>query len=69
MSTDRKMSLTKACVRCKKRYQLRVNSKDHDRWLEGEHIQDVMPYLTAGERELLISGICGPCYDKLFPEE
>ena len=69
MSTNQKMPLTKACARCKRQYQLMVNIKDHDRWLEGELIQDAMPYLTADERELLISGFCGPCFDKLFPEE
>ena len=32
-------------------------------------IQDVLWYLTAGERELLISKTCSNCFDKLFPPD
>ena len=32
-------------------------------------IQNAMPNLSADDRELLISGICGPCFDKMFPPE
>jgi hypothetical protein len=31
-------------------------------------IQKAMPYLTADEREMFISGTCSDCWDKLFPE-
>ena len=26
-----------------------------------------MPYLNAGEREILISKTCDECFDKMFP--
>jgi hypothetical protein len=39
------------------------------RWLDGEHIQDVMPELSASERELLISGMHGECWDVMFPPD
>jgi hypothetical protein len=29
-------------------------------------IQDLMPYLSEGERELLISGFCGSCFNQIF---
>jgi len=31
-------------------------------------IQDICPNLSADERELLISGICGVCYDEMCDE-
>jgi hypothetical protein len=45
-----------------------VNSKDLSDWKsEKKYIQDAMPYLSAGEREILISKTCGECFDKMFP--
>ena len=46
-----------------------VSNHDLKRWEDGELIQDAMPYLSAGERELLISGVCGKCFDKMFEED
>jgi len=34
--------------------------------MNGMHIQNAFPYLDSGQREILISGICGPCFDKIF---
>ena len=31
-------------------------------------IQKIFPELSCSDRELLRSGICGKCWDKLFPE-
>ena len=33
------------------------------------YIQDCFPYLTSGERELLLTGTCGKCFAKLYEEE
>ena len=38
-------------------------------WQEGELIQVALPTLTEGERELLISGTCDTCWDRMFPPE
>ena len=38
-------------------------------WLAGAHIQRAYKSLTADERELLISGTCGPCFDSLFEKD
>lgn len=38
-------------------------------WQEGEHIQHAFPDMSAGDREILISGTHPACWDKLFPEE
>lgn len=56
------------CNICGKSYVISFNRQDMIDWLSGSlPIQDALPYLTAGERELLISGTCGPCFDILFP--
>jgi hypothetical protein len=55
------------CRMCKTEYTLFVNFQDMVEWQEGKYIQDAMPYLSAAERELLISGTCGTCFDEMFP--
>ena len=35
-------------------------------WLHGELIQKALPELTKDERELLVSGTCAQCFDKMF---
>jgi len=39
------------------------------RWREGENIQKVFPDMSAGDREVLISGTHPACWNKLFGEE
>lgn len=56
------------CNYCKRVYVISCNRDDLYDWLSGySHIQDILNYLTAGERELLLSGTCGECFDKMFP--
>lgn len=38
-------------------------------WDAGALIQKVLPNLTEGERELLISQTCCPCFHALFDED
>jgi hypothetical protein len=46
-----------------------VDPEDLKRWEGGELIQNAMPYVSAGDRELMISGTCGPCFDEMFGDE
>lgn len=58
------------CVHCGKIYKIRVHYSDYDGWINGKgRIQDLMPYLSPDDRELMISGTCGPCFDKIFGAE
>jgi len=57
------------CRRCHNSYTVTAKAIDISRWQGGAIIQDVMPYLTDDERELLISGTCGSCFDEMFPPE
>lgn len=64
-----KITIHKTCFSCNETYQLEVHEKDLIAIHQGAHIQDVMPYLSSDERELLISGICGKCFDGMFTDE
>ena len=58
-----------SCRYCNGHHILAACAEDVDRWQGGELIQNAMPYLSADERELLISGTCGTCFDKMFGSE
>lgn len=67
MNKERNLTVTATCIHCGTTHQLRVNFDD---WLTYESgiglIQDILPYLTPAERELLISGTCGDCWEKMW---
>jgi hypothetical protein len=46
-----------------------VETADFEAWKGGKPIQDAFPYLAPSLREILMTGICGECFDKLFPPE
>lgn len=65
-----KTTLWATCNRCKDQVEMKVVQEDYEAWENGEFlIQDAFPYLSADEREVLISGMCGPCFDKLFADD
>ena len=64
--------MTLPCVICGKHVALRVDLDDLDRHLRhGVFVQDAFvgrdgrPYLSAGERELFLSGCCEGCWSLL----
>lgn len=68
MNTNNLVHVKRKCRSC---HEVTLFSLDCDalaRWQEGTLIQDAFPHLTADQRELLISGICGKCFDKMFAE-
>jgi len=68
ISDNRNMMVDVPCFTCGFNYTLWYNGDDMLEWLKGEQfIQDAMPYLTSGERELLLSNTCDSCFDKMFP--
>jgi hypothetical protein len=59
--------LTIPCVLCSREYIVFVNAEDCNAWLSGSGlIQDVLPYLSANDREMLISRMCPDCWDETF---
>lgn len=59
-------TIAKTCYHCCKTVMIHVVFADAIKWQEGALIQDVMGYLSVDEREILISGTCGECFDKMF---
>jgi hypothetical protein len=56
------------CDSCMADHVMFVHRQDMLDWMAGTgYIQDLMPYLSASDRELLISKTCGKCFDKMFP--
>lgn len=54
------------CPFCGRANEVEVNHMDYLDWQDGELAQDAFPYLSANEREMLISGCCPRCWDKMF---
>ena len=57
------------CPFCGRENEVEVNHMDYLDWQNGELVQDAFPYLSANEREMLISGCCPRCWSKMFWEE
>ena len=66
--TGRNDEVTAVCRMCRTPHTLLVNINDVADWQRGKYIQDAMPYLSADERELLISNTCGVCWAEMFGE-
>lgn len=68
ISIDSTIDIT--CRSCREVVPVSVSLEDYTRWqLGGGLIQNVMPYLSADDRELLISGTCSSCWDAMFGDE
>ena len=58
------------CRHCGVVYQIIASRDDMESWMSGEgYIQDVLGYLSKGERELLISGTCDNCWKNMYGED
>ena len=62
-------TVSATCTVCNKPQIIPFTIGQEERWHAGEHIQNVIPEVSADLRELLISGICGSCFDGLFTDE
>ena len=56
------------CPFCGTKSLVIVEEDDFTAWQNGMVAQEAFPYLSAEEREMLISGLCLDCQDKLFCE-
>lgn len=62
------------CGTCRKAHMIHVRRSDWEEWttrINRRFVQEVFPYLSAAERELIMSNTCGQCFDAIFadPEE
>ena len=57
------------CPHCGKVSEVEVPLLGYLGYEDGELIQDALPDLPTGEREVLISGMCIDCQKKIFGKE
>jgi hypothetical protein len=56
-------AMTIVCRGCGTETEVPMTALEFDRWRGGELIQNVLPHVPADVRELLLSGLCGDCFD------
>lgn len=59
------------CIFCGKQVKIVAPVEAWKAWDggRGDHIQDALPMLSADEREVLISQVCGTCFDAACGDE
>ncbi len=62
----KKMQIEYCCSKCEKIIDIEYIDQDYDAWKGGTMIQDAFPYLSTDEREIMQSGICGECFDRMY---
>lgn len=50
-------------------HHLIVDLFDYELYCTGHKVQDCFPYLSANDRELIISGIPGEFWDEIFDQQ
>ena len=65
---DFDFSVVCECKLCGNNHEVYLMKEDYDSWRSGDkYIQDALSYLTAGDREILLSLTCDDCWQKLYP--
>ena len=57
------------CIMCKKPIQVKVPYRELEAYDNGAMSQDAFKSLSKDDIELLKTGICPTCWDKMSPEE
>lgn len=61
------MKVKVECQYCGNEYLLDISEDQYNKLQEGkELIQNIIPEVDPGIREILISGLCPKCWDKTF---
>jgi len=60
------MQIKVTCKDCGNEFKFSVPDKGYEDWKAGKLIQEAMPGVNADFREMLISGICPVCWEKMF---
>lgn len=57
------------CPGCGSVEVVEVDAQGHAEWRRGERIQRALPLLSDSQRERLMTGLCGPCWEEWAREE
>lgn len=66
VAEKRTITIEAECPFCGKVTDVEVPIDGYIKWEHGELIQNALPMLSAQERELVKTGICQECWDKMF---
>ena len=70
MVSTKIVSHSVVCNNCRKEYNIMADRQDMEAWLSGDkYIQDALSYLSASERELLLTQTCNDCFEKMFDND
>ena len=62
------INLEITCPICGRTHYVEVTEESYTAYANGELCQRAFPYLSATEREQIISGLCPDCQKKIFGE-
>jgi len=69
MSEPEKIVIRQRCVITREPFDVSVYFSDYEKWQNREVLaQEAFPYLTAEQREFLISGISPKGWEKIFSD-
>lgn len=55
------------CICCQSQHIIKAPQEGYNAWAKRDKkIQDAMPMLSEDDRELLISGLCGDCFEEVM---
>lgn len=54
------------CISCKKKISVEVPASGIYAYRQGALIQRAFPQMSKDDREFLMSGLCGECWDKMW---
>lgn len=69
LAPEFKVAVHGPCCQCGKPQEIIVDDAALRKFRAGGFAQDCFPTLPAEQREFLISGICGDCWDEMFSDE
>lgn len=71
MNDNRNTEIITQCPICGKQHKVLVREEDWELYNSPDRprVQDIFPYLSPAERELLITGIDDECFNKMFGGE
>lgn len=71
MNGNRNTEIITRCPICGKQHKVLVREEDWELYNSPDrpHVQDIFPYLSPAERELLITGTDDECFNKMFGGE
>ena len=71
MNGNRNTEIITRCPICGKQHKVLVREEDWELYNSPDrpHVQNIFPYLSPAERELLITGIDDECFNKMFEGE